>query len=189
VPIWITEYGYETKPGEPLGVTPSQQAAYARQALNIAAGNPDVQMFIWFILRDDPTSAWQSGLLDRGGLKKPVFNTFAALAARYDGRNPQVFVRAGVTNPLVRFSAIELWSRSGAGAKVGMTIAVYDGRRVLRTAQPVATIGVDGWVSFRAPLKTVKGHNYQVTIEAGDVHGNQVNRSVLIRVPASGIPK
>ncbi len=49
VPIWITEYGYETKPGEPLGVTLSQQAAYARQALNIAAGNPDVQMFIWFI--------------------------------------------------------------------------------------------------------------------------------------------
>ena len=70
-----------------------------------------------------------------------------------------------------------------------MTIAVYDGRRVLRTAQPIATIGVDGWVSFRVPLKTVKGHNYQVTIEAGDVHGNQVNRSVLIRVPASGIPK
>ena len=189
VPIWITEYGYETKPGEPLGVTPSQQAAYARQALNIAVGNPDVQMFIWFILRDDPTSAWQSGLLERSGVKKPAFNTFAALAARYDGRNPQMIIRAGVANPLIRFSAIELWSRSGAGAKVGMTIAVYDGRRVLRTAQPVATIGVDGWVSFRVPLKTVKGHNYQVTIEAGDVHGNQINRSVLIRVPASGIPK
>jgi hypothetical protein len=186
VPIWVTEYGYETKPGEPLGVTRTQQAAYARQVLNIAANNPDVKMFIWFILRDDPTSAWQSGLVDRDGTKKPSFNTFASLAFRYDGRNPQIRIRAGVTNPLVRFAALELWSRSGTGARVGMTIAIYDGRRVIKTAQPVATIGVDGWVSFRLPLKTVANHIYNVTIEAGDVHGNQVNRSILIRVPGPG---
>ncbi len=189
VPIWITEYGYETKPGEPHGVTLAQQAAYARQVLNIAAGNPDVKMFIWFILRDDPTSAWQSGLLNRNGTKKPAFNVFSSLAARYDGRNPQITVRAGVTNPIVRFAALELWSRSGAGARIGMTIAVYDGGRVIKTAQPVAAMGPDGWVTFRAPLKTVKGHTYQVTIEAGDVNGNQVHRSVLIRVPSGVVKK
>ena len=33
VPVWITEYGHETKPGEPQGVTESQQAAYIKQAL------------------------------------------------------------------------------------------------------------------------------------------------------------
>lgn len=186
IPIWITEYGYETKPGEPHGVTRSQQAAYARQAINIAANDPRVSMFIWFILRDDPTSAWQSGLVDRNGTRKPAFGVFASLAARYDGRNPQVTVKAGVTNPLVRFAALELWSRSGRGAKVGMTIVVYDGRRLLRTAQPVSTVGPDGWVSLRAPLRTVAGHFYYITIKAGDVHGNFVNRSVLIRVPAPG---
>src|SRR5581483_6353226 len=53
VPIWITEYGYETKPGEPKGVTTAKQAAYARTALNIAANDPRVTMFIWFIVRDD----------------------------------------------------------------------------------------------------------------------------------------
>jgi hypothetical protein len=188
IPIWITEYGYQTKPGEPSGVTPAQQAVYLRQALNIAANDPRVQMFIWFVLRDDPTTAWQSGLLERDGARKPAFNTFAALADRYDGRDPQIVVKAGVTNPLVRFAALELWSRSGAGAKVGLTIAVYDGRRVLKTAQPVSTIGVDGWVSFRAPLKTVKGHTYQITIAANDVNGNRVDRSILIRVP-KGIRK
>ena len=117
VPIWITEYGYQTKPAQPLGVTPAQQAAYVRQVLNIAAGNPDVQMFIWFILRDDPTSAWQSGLLNRDGSKKPSYNVFAGLAHRYDGRGPQIFVRPNVTNPMVKFAALELWSRSGAGTK------------------------------------------------------------------------
>ena len=33
-------------------------------------------MFIWFILRDDPTSAWQSGLVQRDGAKKPAFAVF-----------------------------------------------------------------------------------------------------------------
>jgi hypothetical protein len=65
-----------------------------------------------------------------------------------------------------------------------MTIAIYDGRRLLRSAQPVSTIGQDGWVQFRAPLRTAVGHNYYITIKAGDIHGNFVNRSVLIRVPS-----
>jgi Cellulase (glycosyl hydrolase family 5) len=184
VPIWITEYGYETKPGEPKGVTPARQAAYLRTAMNIAANDPRVTMFIWFIVRDDPTSSWQSGLLTRGGSKKPAYRVYSALAAKYDGRNPQITVRPGVTNPLVRYSALELWSRSGPGAKVGMTIAVYDGRKLLRTAQPVSSIGRDGWVQFRAPLRTAVGHDYYITIKAGDINGNFVNRSVLIRVPA-----
>src|SRR5207244_6818838 len=181
VPIWITEYAYQTKPEQPKGVSYAQQAAYARQVLRIAAGDPRVQMFIWFILRDDPTSAWQSGLVERDGTKKPGFGVFASTAYGMDGRSPQIFVRAGVTNPLVRFAALELWSRSGTGAKVGLTVAVYDRGRVIKTAQPVSTIGPDGWVSFPAPLKTVKGHDYQITIIANDANGNRINRSVLIR--------
>src|SRR4051794_21230115 len=109
VPIWITEYGYETKPGEPKGVTTSQQASYMRTAMNIAANDPRVTMFIWFIVRDDPTSAWQSGLLNRDGSHKPAFGTFATLAAKYDARDPQITVRPNVANPLVRFAALELW--------------------------------------------------------------------------------
>ena len=36
VKIWITEYGNETKPGEPKGVTEAQQAAYIPQAIALA---------------------------------------------------------------------------------------------------------------------------------------------------------
>ena len=72
-----------------------------------------------------------------------------------------------------------------------MTIAVYDGRRLLRTAQPVSSIGADGWVSFHAPIRTALGHNYYITIKAGDIHGNFVNRSVLLRclVPEAPVKK
>jgi Cellulase (glycosyl hydrolase family 5) len=181
VPIWITEYGHETRPEEPKGVTYAQQSAYLRQAMRYAAGDPNVTMFIWFILRDDPTSAWQSGLIQRNGTPKPAFGAFTGLATQYDGRNPQIFVKGGVKNPVVKFAALELLSRSGAGTKVGMTVAVYDRGKSIATAQPLSVIGIDGWVSFRAPVKTVKGHDYEITIAAVDANGNRVDRSVLLR--------
>ena len=76
VPIWVTEYGFETKPGEPKGVTLAQQAAYAKQALAYVRDDPNVDMFIWFIFRDDPTSTWQSGLENQDNSRKPAFATF-----------------------------------------------------------------------------------------------------------------
>lgn len=181
VVFWITEYGHETKPEEPKGVSYAQQSAYLRQAITYAAKDPNVSMFIWFILRDDPTSAWQSGLVQRNGAKKPSYPSFQKTAKPLDGRNPQILTKGGVTNPVVRFAALELWSRSGTGAKVGMTIAVYDKGKVIKTAQPASVIGFDGWVSFAVPIKTVKGHEYQITIAAVDANGNRVDRSVLLR--------
>ncbi len=54
VVLWISEYGFETKPGEPRGVAAVQQAAYVRQTIDMLQRIPNVKMFIWFILRDDP---------------------------------------------------------------------------------------------------------------------------------------
>jgi hypothetical protein len=183
LPIWITEYAHQTKPPQPRGVTYAQQAAYAAQALNYAAKDPRVQMFIWFILRDDPTSAWQSGLVQRNGTKKPAFATSARVAKPLDGRNPAYTVKAGVTSPTVRFSAMELYARSGAGANVGLTLAIYDNGQLQKTSQQLSQIGVDGWVAFDVPLKvpTQRNHTYQVTIAAVDNNGNRVDRSVLIQ--------
>jgi hypothetical protein len=187
IPIWITEYGYQTRPENPKGVTYATQAAYVRQVLNIAARNPRVRMFIWFILRDDPTSAWKSGLLTRDGPKKPAFASFAALAKQLDGRSPQIVVRVNTRNPLVRFAALELWSKSGRGAKVGMTVAIYRqlGKQPLKlvdTIQPVSTIGYDGWVSFRVPITAEHERIYQLNIVANDINGDVIKRSVTIRV-------
>jgi hypothetical protein len=181
IPMWVTEYGHQTRPEEPKGVTYAQQAAYLRTALRFAAGDPKVSIFIWFILRDDPTSAWQSGLVKRDGTKKPGYAGFAGLADQYDGRSPQIFVKGGAINPVAKFAALELWSRSGVGAKVGLTIAIYDNDKLMKTAQPTATVGSDGWVSFPAPMKAVKNHNYYITITAVDLNGNRIDRSVLIR--------
>ena len=46
VPIWITEYGHQTKPEEPHGVSYAQQAAYAKQALQIARADRNVNVHL-----------------------------------------------------------------------------------------------------------------------------------------------
>ena len=79
--IWITEYGYQTNPPDRLfGVTWAKQALYLKQAYAIAKANPRVDMFLWFLLRDEIRyDGWQSGLLTANGRKKPSYNAFASL--------------------------------------------------------------------------------------------------------------
>jgi hypothetical protein len=79
--IWITEYGYQTNPPDrAFGVTYARQAAYLRQAYQYARKHPRIDMFLWFLLRDEARlSGWQSGLLTFGGARKPSYTTFSRL--------------------------------------------------------------------------------------------------------------
>jgi hypothetical protein len=81
--IWITEYGYQTKPPDPiLGVSYARQAAYLTDAFDIARRNRHIDVMLWFLLQDEPRlSGWQSGLLTTAGKQKPAFAAFAALGA------------------------------------------------------------------------------------------------------------
>jgi hypothetical protein len=79
-PIWITEYGYQTKPDRHLAVTRQQQARYLKQAFSIARAHPRIDMMLWFLIRDQGVTrafdGWQGGLLTRGGARKPSFRAF-----------------------------------------------------------------------------------------------------------------
>jgi len=81
--LWITEYGYQTAPERVAGfrVTRAQQARYMAQAWAIAKRHPRIDMFLWFMLRDDRNLSlgWQSGLLTASGARKPAYNTFRGL--------------------------------------------------------------------------------------------------------------
>jgi hypothetical protein len=79
--VWITEYGYQTRPpDEFFGVSWSKQAAFLRQAYEIALANPRIDLFTWFLLEDSSSpDGWQSGLITTNGRKKPAFGAFARL--------------------------------------------------------------------------------------------------------------
>jgi hypothetical protein len=82
LPIWITEYGYQTNPPDTIfGVSPKRQALYLRQSVAIAQANPRIDMLLWFLLRDEKRDAgWQSGLISVDGKLKPAFYAFERIA-------------------------------------------------------------------------------------------------------------
>jgi hypothetical protein len=79
--IWITEYGYQTRPPDrAFGVTWAKQAKYLAQAFALARKNPRVDMMIWFLIRDEARlGGWQSGFYTIGGKRKPAYTAFRRL--------------------------------------------------------------------------------------------------------------
>jgi hypothetical protein len=79
-PIWITEYGFQTKPDRHYAVSYQQQARYLRESFSIARKNPRIDMMLWFLLRDQGVTrrfdGWQGGVLTRSGKRKPSFRAF-----------------------------------------------------------------------------------------------------------------
>jgi len=90
VPLYLTEYGYQTKP-DPFTISFARQAAWLNQAEYIAYANKNVRAFSQFLLVDDapvpdvsiktnPRLAWrtfQSGLVLQTGKKKPSYKAYA----------------------------------------------------------------------------------------------------------------
>ena len=83
LPIYITEYGYQTRPDPFVGISFRRQAAWTSWAEEIAYRNRRVASFAQFLLVDDKPmrsrrrrrrwATWQSGLLTAGFRLKPLF--------------------------------------------------------------------------------------------------------------------
>jgi polysaccharide biosynthesis protein PslG len=162
-PLWITEYGHETRPAEPLGIGPSLQARYAADALALAAESPRVRMFLWFIFRDRAETPWQSGLLAQDGSPKPALDRFAEVAAGIDGRNPVLPDDAD----FARLPALELAFHTPAGTPLEVTVA---GEEVATALQR------DGWIDV--PIDGASGD--VLAVRARDPFGHTVSRTVRL---------
>jgi hypothetical protein len=79
--LWITEYGYQTLPPDRLfGVPYAAQAKYLQQAYQLARKTRRIDMFVWFLIRDERRlEGWQSGLVTVRGKRKPAFRAFQTM--------------------------------------------------------------------------------------------------------------
>jgi hypothetical protein len=178
VPIWITEYGHETRPEDRRGVSYATQRAYAIQALGIARRNPRVQMFIWFILKDHVTTPWDSGLVRQTSARKPAFGAFASVARGMDARNAILTVRT--RNPLVRVSALPIAYYSPRGAPIGVLWELYRGGVLLGRGLPSVPLLVDGSVVFAPEFTPARRATYVLRLRLTDEHGNVVLRTLTL---------
>jgi hypothetical protein len=106
LPLYVTEYGYETNPPDPYrGVDPETQARYHSLATWTAWQQPGTRMFAQFLLRDlGPDSrfalssrkswiSYQTGLEYADGAEKPAVQAFKLpfwAEARSAGGQPYV---------------------------------------------------------------------------------------------------
>lgn len=185
-PIWITEYGYQTRRPAAFGVTAAEQATYGVRALQIAAANPDVQMFVWFVLRDATSTPWRSGLIGLDGKRKPAFARFAAAAAPLDVAEPVLSASAGSSPLQVPVETMVLAAHDGPGAQVGVTWRAWDGKGLVAVNQARVTIGTDGRVVVPVGFTRKAGKTYRVTLDVNDVNGLTVSHTAQVAVGGRG---
>jgi hypothetical protein len=183
VPIWIDEYGHQTRPPSALGIPWSTQSKYIPQAIAIAKGYPFVQMFVWFVYQDDPGQPWQSGLYTQGGVPKASSpSRFAKAAKPLDARNAVYTFRHGTLTPLVNLYTRRYCANDTAGTPIGMTWRIYSGSRLIAVGQETSTLRRDCTINARLRFKgaIAKGKTYKANFALNDRNGIPLARSLTI---------
>ena len=165
IPLWITEYGLETRPADPHGIPQALQARDGPDALRMASALPRVRMFVWFVFHDRSETPWQSGLIAADGQPKLALAAFSRVARRLSVRQPLVADDAG----RVYVPALELAYR----APVGSSIQIQG----VRTYSFSVHLRRDGWLNV--PLTGTRGA--VIAFRAADGNGNAIWRFVRRR--------
>jgi hypothetical protein len=92
--IWLTEYGYNSKPPSKwLGVSNALQARYVGEGALRAFLSSRVDLLIHFLVRDEPNARrWTSGFLTSRGKVKPSFAAYALPFAQVSRRGKHTTV-------------------------------------------------------------------------------------------------
>ncbi|MGH3133185.1 MAG: cellulase family glycosylhydrolase [Gaiellaceae bacterium] len=182
VPIWVTEYGHQTKPQDTFGVSYARQAAYIRQSINMARKLPFVEMFIWFVFQDDPGQPWESGVYTAGGtVKGSSLRRFSSTATPLDARNGVYRFRAGTLTPLVSLYTRRYCVGDTTGTPIGMTWRVFRRNRLIAVGQQSSPLRPDCTITARLRFRVAKGQAYRATFELNNVDGVLLTRELTIR--------
>ena len=142
LPIYLTEFGIESKPNRYLGVPVAEQAEWDAIAEHLAWANPQVAAFSQYLLRDDPLGApfsasasgafigFQTGLEYISGAPKPLY---------YGFRLPLAVSKRG--------HGLSLWGlvRPATGPTKVTVLVQRPGARRYRALKTVATNGQGYW--------------------------------------------
>ena len=192
IPVWITEYGNETKPGEPTGVTEAQQASYVTQAIDIAKKDKRVPMFIWFVMQDSTGSLWQSGIYRKTAPPSRRSRSSPPRPARSTPSTRKLSVKGGTKNPSVTVYLRAFCANNPVGAKIGITSTTMLGGKLVAYSQPQLSLAIDCTVAYKVTgLTVVKGKTYTVKVEANTKNGDVArphdhDRRRLSELTASG---
>ena len=159
LPIWMTEFGFQTKPPDPIfGASLARAASFMDESEWIAFRNRRVASYSQYTLFDDPPrpgsgplrwSSWQAGIRFRDGKAKPKV---------YDAFRLPVFVRTIGANKVEVFGA----RRTLSGGSAQIEVRRKGGRyRSLGSA----TVNQAGYFKRVFKLKGAATHKFRVTLD------------------------
>jgi hypothetical protein len=151
VPLYLTEFGYESNPPKPCVNSAAQQAIWLNEAEYMAWKDPYVRSWNQFELVDNPpvgsapgaqcAGGFQTGLELLGGGQKPSFDAFRIpiwLPVRHHGRSVEVWGQLRPANhSQTQYAVIEFQRR---------------GRRSFRQLAEVPTTNSEGFVDMRVRI-------------------------------------
>jgi hypothetical protein len=151
LPIYLTEFGVNSKPNKFEGVSAAKQAEYDAIAEHMAYSNPRVAAFSQYLLKDDPIGGpfsvsaiggfvgFQTGLEYVSGARKPLYYGFPV---------PLTVTKRG--------HGFSLWGlvRPTTGVTKATVLVKLKGARSYRTLKTVTTNGAGYW-SFNSSTKGV----------------------------------
>ncbi len=186
VPIWVTEYGHQTRPEDSLGVSYATQAAYIQQSISIAT-KLSVREHVHLVRlpgRSGPAvgvgSVHALGCVERvvaRGLP-PGRGTDrrAKRGLRFQSRNDD----AARANVYVR----RYCANDAVGTAIGMTWRVFRAGRLLEVGQQSSPLLRDCTITARLRFPgsgIAKGVSYTATFELNDANGILLERRLTIR--------
>jgi hypothetical protein len=137
-PIWITEFGFQSRPPDPYATPLGKIPGFMGEAEWLAYKNPRVRTFAQYPLVDDPgrIDGFQSGLrFHNGKAKRGVYAAFQKpFFARYSGSRVELF--GGI--------------RAEPGARV--TVQTKNGRKAKWQTVRTVTLNSRGYFDIRAKL-------------------------------------
>ncbi|MHB8691505.1 MAG: hypothetical protein ACYDHH_09695 [Solirubrobacteraceae bacterium] len=169
IPIYLTEYGYETKPPNPIrGQSLGDQAAWLNEATYIAVHDRRVQGLSQFLLVDSPPntlvppsdpaywSTFQTGLEFVNGAPKPSFYAYmlpvwlpgGSTVVR--GHALQVWAMLRLARDSPRQHVAIQWSAGGAGFTTLARVVTTDPSGIFETGVQVPATGILR-VAFTSP--------------------------------------
>jgi hypothetical protein len=134
LPIYLTEFGIQSKPDPIAGVSLARQAEYLAIAERIAYANPRVAAFSQYLLRDDKPrkgpkvdryAGFETGLRTSKGKKKPSYNGFILpLAVKRYGESDVLW---GRVRPATGETDVTIQHKIGSGGWKRLTVVTTTG--------------------------------------------------------------
>jgi hypothetical protein len=160
VPFWVTEFSYDSQPGDPQGLPPALHARWVSESL-YRMWSDGVSLVTWFLLDDRPfpDDMYQSGLYTLDGQPKPALRAF---------RFPFVAFRQ-------KSGDVRYWGRTPAGVRKAVVV-----EQDRNGWERVATAEVDDNGIFQGRAD-VRGDG---AFRARLVNGSDVSEPFSLDVPA-----